>query len=120
MRTKLSAVSVIERAHTTHASQAAVRVLIAPTGCLCPLAVTTPLYSTTVSQTLPTRRYEAASCEATARMPPFLTPPSVASSPREHNLDARLLTSRVRELLGSSPTCPENGVAYQHPRHATQ
>jgi hypothetical protein len=51
IRRKLTAVRAREIAHTAHASQAAVRMLIAPIPCLCSLApsVTTPLYSTAVS-----------------------------------------------------------------------
>src|SRR5215217_4282878 len=55
IRRKLSAVSAKESAHTAHASQEAIRVLIPPSlPCSCFLvpSVTTPLYSTTVSQAL--------------------------------------------------------------------
>src|SRR5918997_4693464 len=55
MRRRLKAVSPKESAASDHASQEAVRLLIPPTPCPCPLApsVTTPLYRTIVSQALP-------------------------------------------------------------------
>src|SRR5215204_7694440 len=53
-RRRLRAVRAKERVHTDQASHAAARRLIPPTSCPCSLApsVTTPLYSTTVSQAL--------------------------------------------------------------------
>src|SRR5215207_7910066 len=62
MRRKVSAVSAKESAHTAQASQGVVRVLIPPSlPCPCSLvpSVTTPLYSTTVSQALRGEGYEA-------------------------------------------------------------
>src|SRR5215208_6224722 len=55
MRRKVSAVSAKESAHTAQASQEAIRMLIPPSlPCPCSLvpSVTTPLYSTIVSQAL--------------------------------------------------------------------
>src|SRR5215213_8266359 len=62
MRRKLRAVSMKESAHTAHASQEARRWLAPPTPRPCSIApsVTTPLYSTIVSQAL--RQTLRASC----------------------------------------------------------
>src|SRR5215203_3037429 len=87
MRRKVSAVSAKESAHTAQASQEAIRVLIPPSlPCPCSLVpdVTTPLYSTIVSQALrqPLRGHAVANFRECplAEVPPALCIASVLFS----------------------------------------